>query len=62
MAPRVRNPAREKVRITAGIATSSATAAATRPSAVRELNNSAPAMGMMRFKVNARSFGFPDSP
>ena len=40
----------------------SAPAARLRATAPLESANSAPAMGMMRFKVSARSLGFPESP
>ena len=55
----VKNPARENVTITVAMLRISAPAARLRATAPLESASSAPAMGMMRFKVSARSLGFP---
>ncbi len=61
MAASARKPARENVMITAAALRSSAPVAISR-GIPRELSASAPASGMIRFSINARSLGFPVSP
>jgi len=62
IAESVRKPALENVTMTVATPSVSATAARLRATAPLESANSAPAIGMMRFNVSARSLGFPESP
>ena len=61
IAASARNPARENVMITAAMLRSAVPAATSR-GRPRELRARAPASGMIRFSINARSLGLPVSP